>query len=134
MIVKQSPSWSAGGESYLVITNTVTLDSVALLTAKDDQAPLIAVYIRARDSHRIESIWAGEYNFYYVLGEDWDSANARFTRKTEYHRFTGTVNFERIIDPKTRTVNYTYWRLPLLGGSEEPQLPIIDAATFPSLK
>lgn len=134
-MIKVDPLWSlsTGGESYLIITNTLTtLDVVPVLVM--DNHPLIAWYIREGEAFTLPSIGTGTYTFYYALGEDWDSTTNSFTRKAEYHRFADPMTYERILNPIDRIYTYTYWRFVPMGGSQIPSLPVIDRTQFPSLK
>lgn len=131
-IVKRSPTWSAGAESYIAISNPLALDAVVLLT--ENNAPGIAVFVRAKESFRLNNIPTGSYGFWYVLGEDWDAANATFTRNVEYHTFTRPMGFTRTLNPSNSTYTYTYWQTPLTVANDDPEQPVIDASEFPSLK
>ena len=125
-------AWSAGEQSTLLITNTTTLDGIVSLV--QNNAVVMAVYIRGGDAYTIQNVYAGEYGFFYVLGEDWDSAQTQFTRKTEYHRFTSPMKFERSIEPQNQLIRYSYWRMIMAPGNQYRDLPVIDAKEFPSLK
>jgi hypothetical protein len=129
--VKRGAGWNAGVESYFAIKNSQPLDAVVVLA--QGNAVGLAVYIRANESFKIENIYVGSYDFYYVFGEDWDSANAKFTRNTEYHRFNGDLKFERILGGGG-SYTYTYWTVTLPAGNSDPDVPVIDETKFISLK
>ncbi|MBI5654026.1 MAG: hypothetical protein HZC40_26795 [Chloroflexi bacterium] len=131
-VVKRSPGWSAGAESYVVFTNPQAVDAVAVLTKNDVLG--IAVYVRAGESYKLESVETGNYGFWYVMGEDWDAANARFTRNAEYHKFILPMTFTRTLNPTTSTYTYTYWNAPLTAGNADAEQPVINANEFPNLK
>jgi len=131
-VVKRSPGWSAGAESYVLFTNPQPVDGVVVLTQND--ALGIAIYVRAGESYKLESVATGSYGFWYVIGEDWDAANARFTRNAEYHKFIKPMNFDRVLNPTTRVYTYTYWNAPLTAGTEDAEQPVINANEFPNLK
>ncbi len=123
-----------GGENYITVNNNQALDAVFVLVDNGLKAVVQAAYVRSKESFKLENVQIGECTFYYVLGEDWDSTAAQFTRRAEYHKFTDVMKFERILNPTTSTGTYTYWTMPIIAGTAEPRLPIISANDFPSLK
>ncbi|MHB1160834.1 MAG: hypothetical protein ACYC3V_10970 [Chloroflexota bacterium] len=80
------------GSSKLVLSNGQSLDAVAVLTTPTD-TPLVSVYIRAGDSFTLTGIRDGDYQLYFVVGEDWDNVSSGFTRNADYARAEGLLTF-----------------------------------------
>lgn len=116
------------GEGELEVNNGQDLDAVVVLTALND-APLFAVYIQARNSFKIEGISDGTYKVFFMLGEDWDSASGRFTRKVRYQVFEDTFRYT------TTSTTATIWRItlhPVVGGTGRTDS--VSPSNFPPLK
>lgn len=128
-VIKSDPR-GAGAQHYIALTNNnKSLDAVAVLT--QNNLVMMAVYVRAGQPHQLDYIWTGSYDFYYVMGEDWDQSAAMFTRQAEYHRFTRAMAFERLF--QTNVTTFTYWNFTMDVG-QGSSTPIISADQFPSLK
>ncbi len=126
-LIKIDPRGAGLGE--LTITNSTFLDALAVIV--ENNVTSFSIYIRARSSYTYR-IWEGTYEFFYMLGEDWDKDALKFTRQLEYHRQIGQVTFSRSVQPRVITVNF--WRPSLSTGSSDPSLPLISADQFPSVK
>lgn len=131
-IVKRGATWSAGAESYMLISNPTPLDAVVILS--ENNAVGIAIYVRAAGNFKLENVPTGSYEFAYVLGEDWDANVARFTRNVEYHKFIKPMNFTRTLNLSNATYTYTYWDTPLTTQNQDPEQPVVNANEFPNLK
>ena len=98
------------GKGKLTVENGLDLEALIILSGYGEpKIPLLAVYIRAKDSYSIRGIKGGTYILYFALGEDWDSCSERFTRKTTYKRFEDEFDF----------VHYDYEVTlhPVIGGT-----------------
>lgn len=118
-----------GGKGKLTVENGLDLDALIILSSPEEpKIPLLAAYIRAKDSYSIRGIKDGVYILYYSLGEDWDSCSKEFTRNRTYKRFEDVFGFET-----TRTT-YTTWKVtlhPVIGGTAEAE-PVSEDE-FPGL-
>lgn len=121
------------GRGELTVENGRDLDAVAVLATYPNSIAVISVYIRAGDSFTIGGIRETTYYLYFVLGEDWDAANARFTRQTRYSRFEDTFTFQ--CTPIPGGVQCTTWKVTLHGvpgGTARTQS--VDPSQFPGLR
>lgn len=114
-IISQNTNWKWGADNKLIVTNGQSLDAV--VTLSQDNKPMIAVYVRAGDVYVWDSIWHSTYSLSWVLGEDWDSDAAAFTRKTATDRFDQPLAFDRTVIPDIG-VQYSFWKAYL--GSPRP--------------
>ncbi|MBA7504183.1 hypothetical protein ES706_02808 [subsurface metagenome] len=99
-----------GGKGKLTVENGLDLEALIILSGHGEpKIPLLAVYIRAKDSYSIKGIKDGVYILYFALGEDWDSCSEKFTAKTTYKRFEEEFDF----------VHYDYEVTlhPVIGGT-----------------
>jgi hypothetical protein len=81
------------GDGILVVHNNWRMDTVAVL-ADQDVRPLIAVFIRAKDSWNITGIEDGSYNLYFTVGNYWDAENRKFDSVFGYYRCSSPLIFE----------------------------------------
>ncbi|MHB0870840.1 MAG: hypothetical protein ACYC5J_15515 [Chloroflexota bacterium] len=114
------------GSSRLVLENGQNLDAVAVLTTPGG-TPLISVYIRARESFTITRIRDGDYQLYFVLGEGWDNASARFTANADYCRAEGVLTFQYARYPGMQVTLHAVPEGNLGVGS-------VDPSRFPSIR
>jgi Ig-like domain from next to BRCA1 gene len=116
------------GDGQLGIENGLDLDAVAVLQ-RNDSAVLFAVYVRGRDSFTLTNIPDGTYDLYFTLGEDWDSTNAKFTRRRNLSRFDDLFPF------RTTSTTYSIWNVtlhPVVGGTAGSES--VPEGEFPDLK
>ena len=119
---------ATNGSGRLTVDNGLDLDAVAVLSNLNG-ASMIAVYIQNNDSFAITGIQDGTYDLYFTLGEDWDSEQAKFTRRKSLSRFDDPFEFS------TTGTTYTVWSITLhtvTGGTAgtEP----VPEDEFPDLK
>ena len=125
-IIKQAGSTNGKGE--LGVENGLDLDAIAVLV-RPDGAWALAVYIRNHDNFTITGIPDSTYDLYFTLGEDWDSEQAKFTRRTRLSRF------EELFPFTTTATTYTVWSVtlhPVEGGGAETEA--VPEDEFPDLK
>jgi SH3-like domain-containing protein len=116
------------GEGHLTVENGLDLDAVAVLSWPDAR-PMIAVYIQNHDQFTITGIPDGTYDLFFTLGEDWDSEQAKFTRRKSLSRFDEPFPFT------TTATTYRVWSVtlhPVAGGTAETE-PLSEEE-FPDLK
>lgn len=107
------------GLGQLTIDNGRELDAVAALSGPSGDR-VIAVYVQGNGTFTITGIENGTYDLYFSLGEDWDSASARFTRRASYFRFEESVAF--VTTPIPGGQSYTVFEVTLhavAGGTAE---------------
>jgi pSer/pThr/pTyr-binding forkhead associated (FHA) protein len=116
------------GQGDLEIDNGQDLDAVAVMTTLAD-APIFSVYVQARSKFKVEGIRDGTYKLFFMLGEDWDSATGRFTRKVHYEVFEDTLRYT------TTSTTATIWRVTfhsVFGGTARTN--DVDPSRFPPIK
>lgn len=123
-----------GYGELIVENNNLTMDGVAVLTAAD-KIPYIAVYVRHGESFKITGIKDGEYDFYFMIGEDWNSGSANFAR-ADFYRTDSTLPYKTTIEGGG--INYCQWTLSLeeaiVGGAGGAQKVSVPKEEFPELK
>ena len=120
------------GLGELTIDNGQELDALAIL-ADPAGAPHIAVYIRSYEAFTITGIRDGSYRLFFSLGEDWDEAGARFTRRPTFSKFEEPLPYQTI--PTAGGTQYTVWQVtlhPVVGGAAETEQ--ISEDEFPTLR
>ncbi len=126
VIIRQAGA--RNGQGQLSIDNGLDLDAVAVLQRNDNNV-LVAVYVRGKDSYTLTSIPDGTYELYFTLGEDWDSTEARFTRRRNLSRFDDPLPFH------TTATTYSTWSVtlhPVAGGTAGTET--VPEGEFPDLK
>ena len=105
------------------------MDAVAVLSRPEEpKIPLMAVYIRAGDSHTIRGIIDGVYILNFTLGKNWDEGSKKFTGKAVYQRFKDEFDFNTTSD------QYTTWDVtlnPVVGGTADTEY--LNEDEFPVL-
>jgi hypothetical protein len=112
----------------LSVENGLDLDAVGILQQLDGDWK-IAVYIQNHDSFTITGIPDNTYDLYFTLGEDWDSEQAKFTRRTSHSRFEESFPYT------TSATTYSIWSVtlqPVEGGTAETEA--VPEDEFPDLK
>ena len=117
------------GFGTLVIHNNWRMDTVAVL-ADQNVKPLIAVFIRAKESLNITGIEDSSYNLYFTVGNYWDSENRKFDSVFGYYRYSSPLIFEtsEIGDE----FEYSIYELDLYEASGSNFFP--DYFQFPDLR
>ena len=116
------------GYGLLTIHNKWTMDTVAVLTDANVK-PLVAVYIRAKDSLNITKIKDGEYNLYFTVGNEWDEKEGRFESILGYYRYRDPLVFETAENKDD--IEYSVFELDLYEADASNFLP--DQFQFPDL-
>ena len=119
---------SRDGYGLLTIHNKWTMDTVAVLT-DENVKPLVAVYIRAKDSLNITQIKDGEYNLYFTVGNEWDEKEGRFESILGYYRYRDPLVFETAENKDD--IEYSVFELDLYEADASNFLP--DQFQFPDL-
>ena len=116
------------GMGELTIDNGRELDAVAVLSRLDG-TPMTAVYVQSYDRFTITGIQDGTCDLYFALGEDWDSEQAVFTRRTSLYRF------EKPLDFVTSALTYSTWSVTLHGVEKgTARTELVSEEEFPDLK
>jgi hypothetical protein len=122
---------ASGGHGVLSVKNGNRVDGVVVLTRTSARkVPVIACYVRARQSFTIEGIPDGSYWMYYALGRDWNSYTDGFLTSTERGYFRSPAKFTTSTWTTSWTdsmyrytqghVRYSGWRItlnPVAGGT-----------------
>lgn len=120
------PNQRGGGSGTLTVDNGTTTDGLVILTL--DDVAIMAVYVRASDSFKMQGIRDGTYYLYFSTGEAWDGQ--RFTVNPRYQKFEEPFQFT------TGATTYTTWSITLhgvVGGTasaeniSEGEFPAIEA-------
>lgn len=120
------------GFGRLWITNGTDRDAVAVLSPAPGSKTLpvvLAIYVQAGQTTKIDSIRDGTYELAFTTGEDWDAATGRFTRRAAYTQFDDTFEF------KTADTTATSWSVtlqPVAGGTATTES--LNESEFPSLR
>jgi len=122
-------NWISVGWGELTIENGLALDAVVILTNWWQKTPLMAVYIRSKDSYTMTHIRDGTYVLYFSLGEDWDNDSKEFVGKTTYERFEDELEFETIGNMYT---TYKVTLHPVVGGTAETEY--LGEGEFPNIE
>ena len=85
-------SLSAGCRINVKNQNT-ELDAVVVISSVDKGTTAASVYVRARDSYSTSGISSGTFYTFVTIGQNWDSANSRFSQNAGYFRFEDPVVF-----------------------------------------
>lgn len=112
----------------LNIENGLDRDAVAVLTQVDGPWQ-VAVYVQNHTTYTISGIPDNTYDLYFAVGEDWDSGQARFTRKTERYRFEDQFPFT------TSATTSSGWNVtlhPVQEGSARTES--VPESEFPPIK
>jgi len=116
------------GYGDLEIENGTDLDAVAVLTTLTRET-VFSVYIQAHRQFTITGIRDSTYKLFFMLGEDWDEATGRFTRRVKYEVFEDTFLYT------TTATSATIWRVtlhPVVGGTARTE--DVDPTRFPPVK
>ena len=100
----------SGGEGALTIDNTAGgSDAVAVLTNSGRKEPLSGIFIQKGEKFTFNGIRDGEYDLYFILGDNWNPEIKKFMNHPSYQRFTDTFSFT------TTSRQYTTYRVTLYG-------------------
>lgn len=116
------------GYGELIIHNNWTMDTVAVLT-DGNVKPLIAVYIRSKESFNIERIEDGSYGLYFTVGNLWDGSDKKFRSVLGYYRYNPSLVFATT---ETETeIEYSIFELDLYEAGASNFIP--EHFDFPDL-
>ncbi len=116
------------GYGQLVIHNGWTMDTVAVLTDLDAK-PLIAAYLRSKDTLNITEIDDGSYGLYFTIGNLWDPKEGRFASVYGYYRYNTPLVFET--EETEDDIEYSIFELNLYEAGSSNFVP--DHFDFPDL-
>jgi hypothetical protein len=117
------------GYGLLTIHNNWTMDTVAVLTDKKVK-PLLAAYLRSKDTLKITGIKDGEYGLYFTVGNLWDAKAGKFSGVYGYYRYNAPLDFET--DDVGSEIEYSVFELDLYEAGHSNFVP--DQFQFPDLK
>jgi hypothetical protein len=117
------------GYGQLIIHNDWTMDTVAVLTDMDAK-PLVAAYLRSKDTLNITKIEDGSYGLYFTVGNLWDPKEGRFKSVLGYYRYNTPLVFETT--ETEEDIEYSVFELDLYQARASNFLP--DHFDFPDLR
>ena len=116
------------GYGELKIHNNWTMDTVAVLTDKKVK-PILAVYIRSKDSYNITKIEDGSYGLYFTVGNLWDAQAKKFRSVLGYYRYNPPLVFQTTETEKD--IEYSIFELDLYEAGTSNFVP--EHFDFPDL-
>lgn len=116
------------GYGLLTIHNNWTMDTVAVLT-DEDAKPLVAVYLRSKETLNITGIEDGSFGLYFTVGNLWDSKVGKFRSVLGYYRYNAPLVFET--NDVGDSIEYSVFELDLYEAGASNFLP--DIFQFPDL-
>jgi hypothetical protein len=116
------------GYGLLTIHNNWTMDTVAVLT-DEDAKPLVAVYLRSKETLNITGIKDGSYGLYFTVGNLWDAKAGKFKSVLGYYRYNAPLVFET--KDTGDAIEYSVFELDLYEAGASNFLP--DVFQFPDL-
>lgn len=117
------------GYGVLIVHNNWTMDTVAVLTDKKVK-PLLAVYLRSKDTLKITGIGDGDYGLYFTVGSLWDAKEGKFRSVLGYYRYNQPLQFET--DDVGDEIERSVFELDLYEAKASNFLP--DQFQFPDLR
>jgi hypothetical protein len=117
------------GYGVLIVHNNWTMDTVAVLTDRNVK-PLVAVYLRSRETLKVTGIEDGTYGLYFTVGSLWDGKVGRFKSVLGFYRYNLPLKFET--DDKGDEIEYSVFELDLYQAGSSNFLP--DQFQFPDLR
>ena len=117
------------GYGQLTIHNNWTMDTVAVLTDKKLR-PLLAVYLRTKETLKITGIEDGDYGLYFTVGNLWDEKAGKFSSVYGYYRYNTPLEFET--DDVGSEIEYSLFELDLYEAGRSNFVP--DQFPFPDLR
>ncbi len=116
------------GYGLLTIHNNWTMDTVAVLT-DEDAKPLVAVYLRSRETLNTTGIKDGSYGLYFTVGSLWDAKAGKFRSVLGYYRYNAPLVFET--KDSGDSIEYSVFELDLYEAGASNFMP--DIFQFPDL-
>jgi len=117
------------GYGVLIVHNNWTMDTVAVLT-DEKVKPLVAVYLRSKDTLKITGIEDGDFGLYFTVGNLWDAKDGKFRSVLGYYRYNQPLQFET--DDVGDEIEYSIFELDLYEARASNFLP--DQFQFPDLR
>jgi hypothetical protein len=117
------------GYGVLTIHNNWTMDTVGVLT-DDNLKPLMAVYIRSKNSFKFEKIDDGSYGLYFTVGNNWDANEKKFRDVLGYYRYHPSLVFQTTENDSD--IEYSVFELDLYEAGSSNFVP--DVFDFPDLR
>jgi hypothetical protein len=105
------------------------MDTVAVLT-DDNVKPLLAVYIRSKESFKIEKINDGSYRLYFTVGNQWDTEGKKFSSLMGYFRYHPSLVFQT--NENSSSIDYSIFELDLYEAESSNFVP--EIFEFPDLR
>ena len=112
--------FARNGYGELIIHNNWTMDTVAVLTDSKVK-PLLAVYIRSKDSYKITKIEDGSYGLYFTVGNLWDAQARKFRSVLGYYRYNPPLVFQTTETEKD--IEYSIFELDLYEAGASNFVP-----------
>lgn len=125
-----------GGDGYLTIANRADNEAVAVLTYTGKKEPVFSAFIPIDQGMRLSGISAEvTYDFYYMLGNSWNSKLKKFGTVTSYKRYTDPLVFKKTFADRTHTVSIAVRLSSGVADEWRPYLKISDigANDFPQI-
>jgi hypothetical protein len=116
------------GYGELIIHNNWTMDTLAVLTDSHVK-PLMAVYIRSKDSYKISKIEDGNYGLYFTVGNLWDAKARKFRSVLGYYRYNPPLVFQT--NENETDIEYSIFELDLYEAGASNFVP--EQFDFPDL-
>ena len=108
------------GYGELIIHNNWTMDTVAVLT-DDKVKPLLAVYIRSKDTYNMMKIEDGNYGLYFTVGNLWDAQARKFRSVLGYYRYNPPLVFQT--NENETDIEYSIFELDLYEAGASNFVP-----------
>jgi hypothetical protein len=120
--------FARNGYGELMIHNNWTMDTVAVLTDSKVK-PILAVYIRSKDSYKIDKIEDGSYGLYFTVGNLWDAQARKFRSVLGYYRYNPSLVFQT--NENETDIEYSIFELDLYEARASNFVP--EQFDFPDL-
>jgi hypothetical protein len=104
------------------------MDTVAVLT-DNKVKPILAVYIRSKDSYKINKIEDGSYGLYFTVGNLWDAQARKFRSVLGYYRYNPSLVFQT--NENETDIEYSIFELDLYEAGASNFVP--EQFDFPDL-
>jgi hypothetical protein len=110
------------GEGELNIDNGTDYDTVVKLIRTSTNTSIDTVYIKAKNSYKIDKILDGSYTLLFMHGKGWDDGTKTFLAEKSYSKFVDNFNFITTEITKSngiydRTTIFEVTLHPVYGGT-----------------
>jgi hypothetical protein len=120
--------FARNGYGELIIHNNWTMDTLAVLTDSKVK-PILAIYIRSKDSYKINKIEDGSYGLYFTVGNLWDAQARKFRSVLGYYRYNPSLVFQT--NDTDTDIEYSIFELDLYEAGASNFVP--EQFDFPDL-